>query len=319
MSRFEFNKGWRVIENLPISEYHSSDTYSAFISSSQLKNYLISPRYYKYHKDNPEESATAALEFGANFHEAMESVDLNADDLGLDKWRGKDPFVAPVNERTGKPYGINTRKYIDAVDAYIAEHGYYKPTEQTETITKMITSLLNNSGTTSTMVREFIQNGESEVSIFGRIDGVFVKVRPDLLTDTAIVDWKSTNSSDLSPKALNSAILRYGYHISAPMYQRALFEATGVWRNFYLVFVSKVAPYDAVIVDMVQYGYRAIPDTPSVIKGYGAEEFERLLSLHRECVATCTWRGAEMLYEDNCALEIRPPAYYASANEDIVL
>lgn len=319
MSRFEFNKGWRVIENLPITEYHNSETYSAFISSSQLKNYLISPRYYKYHKDNPEVTSSAALEFGSNFHEAMESVDLGSEDLGLNKWCGKDPFVAPINERTGKPYGPNTRKYIDAVDAYIAEHGYYKPQEQTETITNMVTSLLKDSGTTSTAVREFIQNGESEVSIFGRIDGVFVKVRPDLLTDDAIVDWKSTNSSDLSPKALNSAILRYGYHISAPMYQRALFEATGVWRNFYLVFVSKVAPYDAVIVDMVQYGYRSLPDSPMVIKGYGAEEFERLLSLHRECVETNTWRGAEALYGDNKALEIIPPAYYTTSSEDIIL
>ena len=145
-------------------------------------------------------------------------------------------------------------------------------------------------------------------------DGIKVKIRPDLLSPKKIVDWKTTTLDDLTEESINHTILRYGYHISAAMYQYIYHAVTGKWLDFYLVFVQKQPPFDCVMVDMANYGYRYLPDADMVIPGPGALEFKRLLDLHTKCVKANEWPGAEIFIPGDKyrIMEIEPPRYYAN-------
>ena len=174
-------------------------------------------------------------------------------------------------------------------------------------------SLILNSGSTSEQVRKLLRWGKPEVSHFVKYEGCKFKYRPDLETKRKIVDWKTVSTDDLSEESINRIILKYGYHISAAFYQFFEHECTGMWKQFILVLVSKVAPYDCVMVDMSNYGYRYLLDVDMVIPGPGAMEFKRLLDLHIKCTKENHWPGAETFIPDNNGvrmLEIQPPRYY---------
>ena len=82
--------------------------------------------------------------------------------------------------------------------------------------------------------------------------------------------------------------------------------------------VSKVEPYDAVMVDMANYGYRYLPEYDMVVPGPGAMEFKKLLGLHIKCTKENEWPGAEtFIPADNGVrvLDIQPPRYYSSKFE----
>ena len=53
-----------TIHGLSNEDYHNSEPYRQYLSSSQLKKYLISPKAFKFSLDNPEETKSDALQFG---------------------------------------------------------------------------------------------------------------------------------------------------------------------------------------------------------------------------------------------------------------
>ena len=98
------------------------------------------------------------------------------------------------------------------------------------------------------------------------------------------------------------------------MYQYVCHAVTGKWLDFYLVFVQKQEPYDCVMVDMANYGYRYLPDADMVIPGPGALEFQKLLDLHTKCTKSNEWPGAETFIPGDKyrIMEIESPRYYAN-------
>lgn len=321
----------QTIHGLSNEQYHFGSPYNQYLSSSQLKKYLISPKAFKYALDNPTEEKSDALRFGSLFHDLMASCAEHYDNgmEAIAQWlRGIAVFEPPTNKSTGKPYGSTSNPYKDAYDAFLQtnEGKIIASNDELATIQAMATSLLCNSGSTSEQVRKLLKWGKPEVSFFYETeDGIKLKVRPDLLTRKKIIDWKTTTSDDLSEEAINKLILRYGYHISASMYQYVLNKITGKWYDFYLVIVSKVPPYDCVMVDMSHgirdpytgkvmcYGYHYDKDSDIVEMGCGAMEFKRLLDLHIKCTKENHWPGAEQAIPDNNGvrvLEITPPRYY---------
>ena len=139
----------------------------------------------------------------------------------------------------------------------------------------MAHALLNDCGSTSVQVCKLLKWGKPEVSHFVEYEGCKFKYRPDLETKRNIVDWKTVATDDLSEENINRIILKFGYHISAAFYLFMEHERTGIWKLFILVLVSKVAPYDCVMVDMNNYGYRYLPEYDMVIPGPGALEFKK--------------------------------------------
>ena len=300
-----------VFYNIPNEQYHHGEGFEEYLSSTQLKGYAVSPKFARFMLDNPQVQ-TAAMHFGSLFHDCMSAIAI-----------GKTPeealdtivtFEPPVNEKTGQPYGATTKAYKEAYEAFCATRPEVKPTtkEEKETVAKMLHSLLNDCGATSEQVRKLLKWGDPEVSIlYETEDGIKVKARPDLLTRGKIIDWKTTTLDDLTEESINRTILRYGYHISAAMYQWVAKQVLGEWKDFYLVFVQKQEPYDCIMVNMVNYGYRYMPDIDMVIPGPGAMEFKRLLDLHTKCVNANEWPGAETFIPGDKyrIMEIMPPRY----------
>lgn len=305
-----------VIYGLSNEAYHHEAPYSEYLSSSQLKRYAVSPKAFKFALDNPTEEKSDALRFGSLFHDCMAA--LAEGGLLEHVIDAIAAFEPPMNEKTGQPYGSTTKAYTAAYEKFTAElNGVLASTmEEKELVSTMLNSLLYDSGATSEQVCKLLKWGKPEVSFFYETeDGIKLKVRPDLLTRKKIIDWKTTTSDDLTEDAINRTILKYGYHISAAMYQYVVHEITGKWLDFILVIVSKAAPHDCVMVDMCNYGYRYYPEADMVAIGPGAMEFKKLLDLHIKCTKENHWPGAEQAIPNNNGvriLEIQPPRYYAN-------
>lgn len=294
-----------VIPNLSNAEYHDPDgQYGEYVSSSMLKRYLISPKYYKYRLDNPEQSGSEALKLGSLFHALMESMTAhNSEAEGAREWvNSVAVFQPPVNEKTGLPYGATTKAYKEAYDAFLADapDKTIATQEDVDKCLAMAQSLLHGCAKTSAQAQKLIRWAkECEVSYFYESeDGVKLKVRPDALTKGKIVDWKTTSLDDLTEDSIAKAIIKYGYHISLAMYQYVLHEIIGIWFTPVLVFVQTQAPYDCAICDISEWCYDS-----SGIPGVGAFELERLLNIHRQCLTDNAWLGVECaIPEENQAI-----------------
>lgn len=309
-----------TIYGLSNEDYHFKETYREYLSSSALKHYLKSPKTAKFAIDNPVEEKSDALQFGSLFHDLMACSSEHYDNgtKAVAQWfRGIAVFDPPINEKTGQPYGNTTKVYKEAYDMFMqaSEGKTIASRDELSRVQAMAESLLYGSGSTSAQVRKLLKWGKPEVSHFVEYEGCKFKYRPDLETKRKIVDWKTVATDDLSEESINRIILKYGYHISSAFYQFFEHERTGLWKTFYLVLVSKVAPYDAVMVDMANYGYRYLPEYDMVVPGPGAMEFKRLLDLHIKCTRENHWPGAEtFIQSDNGVrvLEIQPPRYYSN-------
>lgn len=284
-----------IIYNLSNEEYHHGEPYSEYISSSILKLYKVSPLYARYQMENPQEQ-TKAMEFGSLFHDVMEycAKCAKTEMLGfaLSSWKESRVacFAAPVNEKTGQPYGAATKAYKEAYDAFLASNAG-KIVASAEDIDKVLnmahTLLLNND------ICALLKAGKPEVSVFYETEeGVKLKVRPDIMGKRTIVDWKTTSESDLSEESVNRIISRYSYDISAAMYQDVIFRATGQHKDFLLVLVTKEPPYDFVMVDMRYWAYDHDPNTDVTMANVGARRYQNLLKTHADCLAKGEWPGA---------------------------
>lgn len=309
-----------IIHGLSNDRYHNGKEERQYLSSTQLKHYLKSAKAAKFALDHPQDKSDA-LRFGSLFHDLMACLaEENGDwSKGFFKWKnGIATFDSPVNPNTNTCYGATTKVYTEAYEKFLASSQGKTVAHilETDLAGDMADSLLKHCGTTSEQVRKLLKWGEPEVSFFYETeDGIKLKVRPDLLTKRKIIDWKTTTSDDLTEESINRTILRYGYHISAAMYQYVVHEILGKWLDFVLVIVSKIPPYDCVMVDMANYGYRHYPDVDIISMGPGAMEFKKLLDLHVKCAKENNWPGAEQSISDNNGvriLEIQPPRYYAN-------
>lgn len=317
-----------VIHGLSNEAYHHEAPYSEYLSSSQLKIYLKSPKAAKFALDNPVEEKSDALRFGSLFHDLMESYAAHHDDefAAIRQWeQGMAIFDPPVNKSTNKPYGVTSNPYKEAYTTFLQsnEGKLIVSRDEADLAYNMANSLLRDSGATSEQVRKALRYGKPEVSHFVEYEGCKFKFRPDLTTRyrrkgrqcADLYDWKSVATDDLSEESINRIILKYDYHISASHYQFFYHEQTGIWPGFILVLVCKAAPHDCVMVDMCNYGYRYHPDIDMVVPGPGAMEFKKLLNLHIKCTKENHWPGAEQAIPDNNGvriLEIQPPRYYQS-------
>lgn len=309
----------QIIKKLSNEEYHRGEGYRDYLSSTQLKAYAKSPKYAYYMMKNPQES-TPAMRQGTLFHDCMEYLSTVKSDLHLvaaEAWsKTVAIFDAPINPKTGAPYGTSTKAYTEAYDAFLAEHAgqTIASADEVEAIKKMVTGMLYNCGKTGRQVCELIEWGEPEVSHFVEYEGIKFKFRCDLKTKKKMVDWKTTSSEDLTEDGINRLIQQFGYAISAAFYQFFNHEITGEWLSFYLVIVSKDAPYDAVMVCMDEWCYRYDDELGKLFVGPGAVQFEQLRDMHIDCIKKGMWPGAETLItSDDHGYNILtpiPPMYF---------
>lgn len=313
-----------TIHGLSTEAYHHSPEYADYISSSQLKLYAVSPKAYKYAMEHPTEQ-TDALRFGSLFHDLMAYLAESKGDWqrGYAEWLGRlARFDAPVNQKTGQPYGSTTKTYAEAYQQFLADNESKTIVNATDSdlASDMAYALLNNCGSTSEQVRKLLKWGKSEVSHFVEVDGCKCKFRPDLETKKKIIDYKTVATDDLSERSVNNIIARYGYDISAAFYLYLEHEQSGIWGTFYWLFVSKQPPYDAVLVDASEWTYKH--DDGIVLPQVGAIKMKRLLDLHAKCLKDNEWPGAEInIPKDDFGQRImrpKPPTWEVNNAANII-
>lgn len=285
----------QVIKDMANEQYHRGEWQSEFISSTTLKNMLVSPKYFRYSLTNPHEISLAARLQGSIYHSMLESLTRNGCIEGIyDEFF---VFEAPVNPKTGEPYGTNTKAYKEEYEFQMLVNNGKTPISQEEinTAKAMVNALLNDCGNTSQMVETFLQNGEPEMSFFIEYEGARFKFRPDIITANKIVDWKSIASDDLKEETIARQISKMGYGFSAAFYQFFAHQATGKWFDFYWVFQQKSAPYDAVVVSANDWAYSPDWDRTMAEKGPSAIEFENVLNQYIKCNNEGYFPGAEAM------------------------
>lgn len=318
-----------TIYDLPNEEYHRGERFVNYLSSTQIKNYLVSPKYARYVQLHPEEFGINAdsAEKGSLYHGAMESL-VNTG--SLDKWRDSLLiFEPPINPRTGAPYGRETNKYAEAVAKAIEDNPGKEITsaDSVKLIETMVSELLHNCRETSMQVKQMMRfkTAKAEVSHFVEYEDCLFKYRPDVETKRKIIDWKTVSVDDLHEDTINRTVLKFNYHISAAFYQFFEHERTGVWKEFYWIMQQKKAPYDAIMVSADRWAFswqpdNSIPDGGIVELGPGATTFMKLLRQHIHCVKHNDFDGAQVFlqpgFRGRRILTATPPKYANSENFD---
>lgn len=133
-----------------------------------------------------------------------------------------------------------------------------------------------------------------ERSFFTNINGVEVKIRPDIWIEPcaiypngAIIDYKTT--SDASRAGWSKSIVNYEYWLQSALYANVLqdiYNTTGE-PEFYWFAQETEAPY-------LNKAYRAT----EAIQTYGWDEVLRLLHVYNDCVYNDTWPGYGSDIED---------------------
>lgn len=285
-----------TIYNLSNEEYHRGEEFKKYISSTQIKDYLVSPKFAKYKRDNPQlfEISKDASEKGSLYHNCLESI-VNTGNTNQ-FLNSVCIFEPPINPNTSQPYGYTTNKYQEALLKFQLDNPGKELVSQSDVdlVLLMIKELLNGCGQTSKDIRQLIKWGKAEVSHFVEYQGCFFKYRPDLETSKKIVDWKTVAADDLHEDTINKIILKFKYDISAAFYQFFEHERTGIWKEFYWVFQQKSPPYDAVLVSADNWAYSYNEDNEIVRMGSGALKFKTLLEQHIFCETNNYFDGAQI-------------------------
>lgn len=310
----------QIIRGLSNEAYHHQKPYSDYLSSTNLKAYAKSPKAAKFLLDNPTEEKSDALRIGSLFHDLMacsaEYYDNGTEAIA--EWmRHIAVFNPPKNDKTGQPYGTATKAYKEAYETFLQSNEGKLIASQAELsqVNAMHQALLLDCGETSKQVCKLLKWAKAtEVSYFYETeDGIKLKVRPDLLTKTKLVDWKTCSLDSLDEDSIARQIIKYRYDVSLAMYQYVLHAIEGKWYTPILVFVQKQEPFDAVMCDISEWCYQYDKTYDVVTMGCGALEFRRLLDLHAECVRKNEWPGAETLIEADGNVRImkpKIPAYF---------
>lgn len=298
----------QIISDLSNEEYHRGEKYKDYISSSQLRKYLISPAEYKKSLEEPNES-TPAMELGSLIHDAMEYIH-NTGDFSLGEWHdSKAVFNPPVNPTTGAAFGPTTKKYLDAYQEFL------KTVEGKEIVSKEnldIAHAIARSIERDSTMSKVIMKGTAEQSIMVE-DGLFKgKVRPDLFNKSQLWDYKSINGN-LDENTLVKRILDSHYHTQLTYYQWAIHEAYGTWLKPYILFFQTCEPYDIQIVCLNNFCYTVVDGMMINDQTLGAREFQMLKDLHVHCLEANEWPGPSIFVQPDESgrriLEPEVPAY----------
>lgn len=247
-------------------QYHgdtSKLTNSTFshLSSSGMKKLLESPQAYKeIYIDGFHSVGSDAMNLGSYVHGMILEPHTVATDFAV--------FTGA--RRAGQEW--NEFKSIN--------HGKCIITQKDFELAQKMYKAFHASKHCSNLIKH--GEGRPEVSYFGNIADVGVKVRADWLRDSAlkpasgkgadIVDLKTT-SSILTDEEIANVIRKYAYDLSAALYVDLVSAHDGLEHDFYLVFVSKVGDCSA----------RAWRVSPEMIN-FGRKRYRRAIDQFKDCI-----------------------------------
>jgi len=245
-----------IDQKMTNSEYHAHHA----ISKSGLDRIDQSPAHYQAWLSEPR-ITTPALTFGSACHSFVLERETFGDRYavapsGIDRRTkaGKELWEAFTTESAGRE--IITAEDMDKL-CYIRASIIDHPVAE---------ELLDHG------------SGKAEVSVFGVLDDVGVKCRPDWLRgDGILVDLKTTDCA--APNAFARSVAKYRYHVQAAFYSDLLQAVTGEpVKAFVFIAVEKAPPYAVSVYEL---------DAESLEVGRAA--YQRNLDTFRRCLEANHW------------------------------
>lgn len=233
------------------------------LNKSRLFKLSISPQWFKYCEEHPEEDSDSLI-FGRAFHKyVLEPKDFN-----------KEFAVIPIFDKRTK---IGKKLYEDFL---LDNQGKEIITEdQYLTIIGMQESIMRNK-----YARALLKPGEIETSYYWTDDvtGIECKVRPDCLREfeekILVTDLKSTNSAKTDD--FRKDCVKFGYDLQAAMYKLAVEKETGKQVDFVFIVVEKKPPY---MVNILQ--------ADNLFLERGLSLFREYIGIYKECLDSGDWYG----------------------------
>jgi len=198
--------------------------------------------------------------------------------LEPEKLKGQLVPHGPINEKTGKPYGRDTKAF--------AEWQSYNPDKIVAEpwLTEMLDEMPDG-------VRSTFRSGLNEASLFvddPAHNGLAIKCRPDCWQQNAntCYDLKTIAQVDGDfNRAIDRAIVQRRYWFSAAWYRYVLRCETGEQHAFSMIFAEKGSPYRWRIVDLDED-----------LEAYGDQVVADLLPQIAASIKSGIWTDPEPLY-----------------------
>ena len=196
----------------------------------------------------------------------------------------------PINEKTGKPYGRDTK----AFQLWQVEN---------PTLTVVDEWILASLKTMPLSVRNILSHGEAEESYFLDRNGYSIKCRPDWTHHDKLhfYDLKTiTTKGGNIERAIDKQIANLKYWFSLAWYKNIIREITGSVYTHSFIFVEKDPPYRWRIVDM-DFDYIE----------HGKAEVQRVLKILDRFYACSENQRANVLAEadEDCYYQSQCPPY----------
>jgi hypothetical protein len=231
-------------------EYHSKTKY---ISKSLLDLVHKSPAHYISYLEGEKQEPTPAMIFGSLVHAVVFNQDNYAvlpENLDKRTKEGKAIYDMFMLANKGTELIVTKEQYDHAVNIKNAVYSHEKA------------ALL-------------LQQGQAEMSVFGKIEDFDAKCRVDFLNTkhNVIVDLKTTNSA--APDEFAKSVWNYRYHVQAAFY----LDLTKAERFFFIA-VDKEKPFNVELYEL---------DNEAIEKG--RIEYKKDIETLKKCLDTGNWHG----------------------------
>jgi len=213
------------ILNMPASEYDEGRT--NHLTSHGLMDYIKSPRIH-----NLKQSGMLPRKTSKSFAVGTATHTLVLEGRGeFDRnYYSPMPGTEPVNDKTGKPYGVATKAYTEWLEAEAQGREVLTPADY-DLVIGMATAVGHHQ-----QACHLLEQGTPEGVLRAEIDGVAVQTRMDWFNpDAGVIDLKTITDLDDFPEQFD----KFNYGIQFAFYQLVAEEVLGRCLPFYAVVVEK--------------------------------------------------------------------------------
>lgn len=253
------------------------------LNHSTLKHMARSPKHFKHARDTPDPSETDSKRFGTGAHALLLEPARFATDV----------VPAPINEKTGAPYGSGTKAWAEYAARY---PGKIVLTGDEIDAMRALSAAVFEDEDAAALLR--IDGGMSEVCMVwdcpvtglrckGRVDRWIPRPEKMVLR----VDVKTTRSAEWG--AFGRSMVEYGYHTQEAFYARGA-AALGYRSRGYIIAVESEAPHG---INVAPIDVETMTQADSIVGEW--------LARVKKCTSENAWPG----YHRPCA-EFMAPEYW---------
>lgn len=222
-----------IYKNITFEEYQALPG----LNASKLKGYAHSPRY-GWFKEHSDFKKTMPMSIGSLVHAYTLEGDKAAQEL-IDSKYITSGF--PVNEKTGKPYGEGTGKYLTWLSEQDQNKDIIFPEILEGTVKKVARAIADHDPSTS-ILRQ-CENRETAITWKCQFTGFDCKALVDFFGFTIAGDLK-TFGKQLSFHSMEREMYDRQYHLQFSFYMDGL-KANGFHiEEFYVIFAQNKDDYD---------------------------------------------------------------------------